>query len=160
MKAAKLVALSCAITLTVTACESNRDMGILAGAAAGAAAGSRVGDGGGRAAAIIIGALIGAVAGGVIGEKLDEAERIKKEAAARAAAQEEGPVIWRSDKDPATYGRAEQLPEPESARPGSDGQQADAERKCRTVREIVVIKGKESKEETRYCLVDGAWKAS
>jgi surface antigen len=162
MRAVRIIALGCAIALGVSACASNREGGMLAGAAAGAAAGSAVGSGDGKIAAIVIGALIGAIAGGAIGDMLDEADRRKKEAAGRAAASEEGPVVWRSDKDPGTYGRAEQVPAPKvpetGAIPGADSA-ANDNKTCRTVREIIVIKGKETKEETRYCLVDGAWKA-
>src|SRR5258708_39258478 len=70
---------------TIAACQnaSKKDIGAVGGMAAGAAAGAAACKGSNCGLAVILGALIGGVAGAVIGHQLDEADRLKAEAAAK-----------------------------------------------------------------------------
>src|SRR5207253_1514516 len=99
-----------------TACEgmNNKDRfaigGMLAGAAAGAALASGAGNSQYAGLAAVGGALVGGMIGLFVGIKLDEAERIRAEAAAVLAANTDKRQYWTSPKRPdAVSGYAEPI---------------------------------------------------
>lgn len=148
-----LVAASLCLS-TVTACNTNRERGTMAGGGIGTALGAFVGHKMGGTRGMIIGGLIGAAAGaligGEIGRHLDEEDR--KQAAQNtvdalsASKANNGQVAsssWNSAKNPGVSGEATAMGV------GDD---------CYVVQEVAVIPGKgDVRQETRYCNQDGQW---
>lgn len=154
-RARRLAAAAAISALALSGCQTtgnNQTSGAVLGGLAGAAAGSQFGSGEGRLVAVLIGAVVGAVAGGMIGQRLDEADRLKAEDAARQAANAgtAGPVHWQSEKDSAVRGWAE----PVSPAAIDDGNL------CKSVRSIYYLNGQEQTETKRFCLQDGRWVAA
>ena len=87
----------------------------------------------------------------MIGADLDEADRIKAEAAAKAALQVPvgNSVEWRSERNTSVKGTATPLAETTD----------DNGRECRTVRQVAYIDGREVEDITKFCRVgnSGRW---
>ncbi len=176
--------LSCvaASLLVATSCANYKEAGILGGMAAGAAAGAAAAPSDYKAFGFVIGAVAGAVAGAFVGAKLDEADRARAEASALQAV--EGPawqrIGWNSENMPNTYGYAEVIAVPAPApiqnsvnnsgpadRPAAlpsyqpptptAVSASGPERECKIVREVVVLQGRESKEEAQFCRAGSQW---
>jgi surface antigen len=153
------IAAALSLTLSVVGCETHRGTGALGGAAAGAAIGAAADKGG--LAGILIGAAIGAFIGAAIGNKLDEAEQRKAADAARQAAESESAsrVFWSSDKRPNVHGYAEVLEKP-APTPKADPDRpvtSTSPERCKLIRQVHYIEGKEAAEEETYCLRSGQW---
>ncbi len=152
---ARVVAVLGAVSLMLTGCatqdgQANKQQtGAILGAILGAALGSQIGDGRGNTAAILAGAALGAAAGGAIGRELDEADRIRAQAAATRAANAQGAdrIIWESEKNPGVHGYAE---------PASPAKVVNNDL-CKDVRSVYVIDGQEKAETSRFCFRNGAW---
>lgn len=149
-----LIALAMLVGVTAGGCEgptAKQDAGAVLGMIAGGVLGATIGDGAGQAVASIVGAAAGGIVGQMIGADMDEADRLKAEAAARAALQVPvgDSVEWRSERNTAVRGTA--TPLAETSEP--DG------RECRTVRQVAYIDGQEVTETTRFCRVgdSGTW---
>lgn len=153
--AARGIAVLCASALLVGGCATtdgqpnNQQAGAVIGALLGAALGSQVGQGRGNTAAILAGAALGAAAGSAVGRELDEADRIRSQAAATRAANAAGAdrIIWESEKNPGVKGYAE---------PASPVQVVNNDL-CKDVRSVYVIDGQERSETSRFCYRNGAW---
>jgi len=158
------------VMTSLTACDSvsKKDIGAVSGAVVGGLLGSLVGRDSGKAVAVLVGAAVGGMVGSMIGDSLDKADQAKAALAAQRAATTPGSerISWQSDKTPGVFGYAEPVappPEPKTSRT------SDAEAKpvaangapdganCRRIREVVYIDGKETKQESNYCLTDGKW---
>lgn len=128
-----------------------KDAGAVLGMILGGVAGAALGDGAGQAVAIIAGAAAGGILGAMIGADLDEADRIKAEAAATAALHVPvgNSVEWHSERNTSVGGTA--TPVAEST--DEDG------RECRTVRQVAYLDGQEVEDTTRFCRVgeSGRW---
>ncbi|MCG8512464.1 MAG: hypothetical protein MI741_24900 [Rhodospirillales bacterium] len=111
--------------------------------------GSLFGDGAGRATAMAIGGLAGAMAGKSLGRELDEADRLKANRAAFAAANAERSerVSWFSDGNTGTKGYAEPI----------SPARIDGGELCKTVRSVYVMEGEEKSVTDRFCFKNGQW---
>lgn len=135
-------------------CANKQQSGMAIGAASGAAIGAAMSRGSNPAGAMFIGAVLGAIAGSIAGYHLDEADKVKAEAAGRQAAQAASAdrIYWSSDKNNQVSGYAEQV------KPSSPpAQVAAGGRTCRKVREVVIIQGKEQVQEADYCQSGMQW---
>ena len=164
---AKAVAVAMAGTLAVSACESNEEFWGTMGALTGAvAAGMLVGDDNGAllAAAVIAGAAAGGWLGANFGRGLDEAERERVAASTQQVLNQEIPsnsplrsasaayssqaaavapaVTWTSPTNPQTVSGKTTL-----LQVASDGGSGE----CRTVRQLVVVNGREEAQDTQFC---------
>ena len=139
---------------SVTACNTNRERGTVAGGGLGTAIGALVGHqmGGTRGALIggLIGAAAGALIGGEIGRYLDEEDRkraaentVDALTASQANNGQVASAAWSSAKNPGVSGEAT------AVGVGDD---------CYVVQEVAVIPGKgDVRQETRYCNQGGQW---
>lgn len=150
----RLIAVAAVSALALAGCQTtggggNQQGGIILGGLAGAAAGSQFGSGEGRLVAVLVGAVLGAVAGGAIGASLDEADRLRADAAARQAANagSAGPVHWQSENRQEVFGWAE------PASPAA----IDGDALCKNVKSVYYLNGAEQTENKRFCLQGGRW---
>lgn len=137
--------------LPLASCENmnNQEKGALLGIVAGAVVGSVIGDGGGQAAAMAVGAVAGTIIGAKVGRTLDEFEELKAASARHSAlnAPTGKQLSWESESNPDVGGSAVSVDEPKQK-----GQSV-----CRTVQEITVIGGEESKTSKAYCWNGSEW---
>lgn len=146
-----MFALACVVSLA--GCETTgkkENIGAFAGAVIGGLAGGAFGSDTGQAVGIMAGVAVGAIVGSLIGKRLDEADRLKAERATQAAlAMPKGETVeWKSEKQPQTWGTITTTSEPVQK----------AAKTCRSVREVVVIEGKEQSRTSEYCRSpDGRW---
>jgi surface antigen len=128
---------------------TKEDTGTAAGGVFGVLIGSLFGDGAGKATAMAIGGLVGAMAGKSVGREMDEADRLKADRAAFAAANTETAerIRWYSDANPGVKGYAEPVAPAEI----DDGDL------CKQVRSVYVIEGEEKSVTNRFCFKNGQW---
>tara|TARA_A100001037_G_C14910793_1_gene527119 strand:- start:185 stop:649 length:465 start_codon:yes stop_codon:yes gene_type:complete len=127
-------------------------MGMVLGGVVGAVLGNNS-DAGSKLGSVI-GAGVGGLFGALIGEKLDEADRVLAEAATVSALSVPtgDRVEWQSTKNTSVHG---------FSKPTS-GYESKGDQTCRTVRQVVVINGKEEGVTTEFCKIGdtGRWVAS
>lgn len=144
LSAAFLASLASGCETTNQGGPSNKETGALVGGFIGAVLGAALNTGGGfqDAGAAIGGAIAGAIVGGLIGAQLDEVDKQKAANAVSMALDlpKNETVQWKSAK-PNVNGSATVVTEPTTV----------SEKKCREVREVVIIDGKESSQISRYC---------
>ncbi len=138
-------------------CETTKqDVGSLVGLVVGAAVGAAIGTdlGIGDAAGTVVGGFAGSIIGNSIGQKLDEEDRLKAaQATAASLTMPKGETVeWESTKNKGVRGQATPVSKPVQK----------AGNICRNVREIVVIDGEETSENTEYCKSgdSGKWRLS
>lgn len=173
--ASRTAALALAGAISVSACETNEQMGQMLGALGGAALGLAVAgddDDTMKAIAVVAGASLGAWIGGNIGRGLDEQERQRLAQSTQQVLAMEVPTTSplrtaASAPAPAPVANApsaswESPTKPESVsgkttllQVASTGGQGE----CRTVRQLVVKDGQEMSEDARFCRADpnSAW---
>jgi surface antigen len=156
-----------AASLSLSACETNEQMGQVIGGLIGAGAGYAIAgddDDTMKAIAVIAGASVGAWIGGNLGRGLDERERARLTQSTQTmlatgvpynsplrspnAAMETAPGApsssWTSPTHPESVSGKSTLVEVSSTNGGGE---------CRTVRQLVVRNGKETSEDTRFCRI-------
>ena len=148
------------LLFTQMGCATNAGMGSMIGAVAGAAvgAGAAIAARGNTrpvVAATLGGAAAGGLAGGAIGQYLDERDRqLAERARSRALDAEPGAtrrpvsVAWQSDHNPGVEGAATVV----DAGLARDG------RRCKRLREVAYVAGKELEQAVVYCQIpQGGW---
>lgn len=128
---------------------SHEDTGTAAGGVFGVLIGSMFGDGAGRATAMAVGGLVGSLAGKSLGRELDEADRLRANRAAFAAANADRAerIRWHSESNPGVEGYAE---------PAGPAQIEDGNL-CKDVRSAYVVEGEEKSVTSRFCFRNGQW---
>jgi surface antigen len=163
---AKAAALVMAGSLTLSACETNEQMGQMLGALAGAGLGAMVaGDDDDTMVAIAVlgGAAIGAWIGGNIGRGLDERERERLAVSTKQLLDQPVP-----SNSPLRYQSATNSPEAMRTAPSVDWTSPtnpqtvsgkttllevtqNGQGECKTVRQLVVRNGQRTSEDARFC---------
>jgi surface antigen len=147
----KTIALVLALTVTVGACQTNKqNTGTLLGGAIGGLLGSQVGSGTGQMAAVGLGVLLGGLAGQSVGKSLDDLDRMK--------IQQTSQHTLETSKD----GQSASWRNPNSGNHGTvtplrTYQQAGAY--CREFQQTVTVGGKQESAYGTACRQpDGSWR--
>lgn len=151
MRKGIVLAMACALSLSVAGCASNQESGAVIGAVTGAIVGNQFGQGTGRALATAAGAVVGGIVGSEIGRKLDEADRRRAAAAEYYALEEEEVGSSRGWRNPESGHRGEVVITREYRRNGQ---------LCRDYEHTIYIEGEPDVLTGSSCRgEDGRWRS-
>lgn len=138
------------MALSMAACESKQDSGMVVGAVAGGLLGNQFGKGSGNVAATAAGALIGGIVGSEIGRSMDEQDRMLAQQAEYEALERGQSGVSRSWRNPEN-GRYGEFTPSRPYRRGSDD--------CRDYTHTIYMDGRPRTMRGTACRNhDGTWR--